>query len=581
MEYIYNNVKNTSKDYVSNTVTTEEPNKCVISEQIDDYSIKNILSGEICTIDTAKEYGIFGKNVYFNNLVESGENIDTLIDNKTSGSNYSLCSVDKNNAYQNCVLTTKNPWKTMNKTKEYCMLPLNITLPEELKFNEKTNLIEKPLKIPKFKSKGDFCQEKWYDWFSIPDYHFGNKYYLQESSNEYKCFKPCEIGTLPKIVNGKSDKCIIRDKFEYGYYSSTFYYLPVSLILLLGSTKDTLLKKHEEILTYTRNNFDNIITDYDIYTNIINDDKTKNNIYLDIKRDLRKYIEALFYIPFDETNVIPPSNSVQKLSNNILTKDRLKDAYHIAKTYYELSTSKEPEKLKQYIEWKKQLVDISGFGLNSSKFYKQLLILKKACNVCFDNKNSYSNKVILYTLNNNLEKNEKSYSAINFEISQSDIILAVSSNISENTSDVDTSILKEQEKLISEELSKTKNIDSKDVYNLRRNNTEPLKYEQDNVKKNDEVVNQRTQYIKIMIVLVFFIIILIFMTSILWMIFIFFWTPIATIINQIILSFCYVILYTSDMFRGKYDPSTFNEKILELQLKFVNNKIKYHNMHNI
>ena len=99
MDNTYDNIVNrlsqtteriNNKKTVVEEKKNEEPAKCYIPDEIDDYSTKIIQTGEVCTIETAKEYGIFGKNTYFNSLIPIDEKpkIDIHIDNIDIDSDY-------------------------------------------------------------------------------------------------------------------------------------------------------------------------------------------------------------------------------------------------------------------------------------------------------------------------------------------------------------------------------------------------------------------------------------------------------------------------------------------------------------
>lgn len=560
---------------------TENAKQCFIKDVIDDYSTNVIKAGEVCTIETAKQYGIFGKNDYFNRLIPKDETIDTLADNK-EGTAFSLCQVNDGIAYQNCALSTKNPWKTLNETRTYCMLPVDVTLPDALVLNTETKKIDKPMPIPKFKAIKDFCQEKWYDWFSIPDYHFGNKYQLIDAEptesaepteptkpvKPAKCVKPCDIGTMPYMVNGKYDKCILRDKFEYGFYANTFHYLPISLILLLGSTKETLLKKYESILSYTKTStLENITTDFELCDNLLNDEGTRKNIYDNIKGDLRYNIGKLFKVPFDDTNILPPSFSVQNISNKFMTRDRVIDAYEIAEELYRLSSATDTETMKLYVEWKKNLVDISGFGINDTKFYKQLLILKKACNVAFDRTSAYSNDLIFNTLNKDNEKDDRVYAKIEFKLTDADVVLSKRSG--EDLLDVE----KEQADLIEKEKAGALALSEKDNVKLNLNKTDANRYETDELLNPKKKASPGIDKKKIIICAMLYMIVLVYIMAIFFLVAMMFWTPVSSVINEILIGFIYYIYIIADMFRGRYEPSTVQMKMFQLQRRFIDGKI--------
>lgn len=554
----------------------EDPGKCVIMNDIDDYSIKSISTGEVCTIETAKMYGVFGKDKYFNNIIPKSEqsDINLYVNNSNNKLNYSLCSIDNNHAYQNCALSTRNPWKTINDTNKYCMLPIDITLPDKLMYNDVTKQIDKPPNIPLFQGKNKYCQEKWYDWFSIPDYHLGNVVFSDTSNN--KCYSPCEIGALPN--EDTFDKCIMKDKYQYGLYKSSFHYLPIAIIVLFGSTKEDLLKMHQTIMTYTRSEINkkgDLTMDYELYNNILTNERTRDNIFQDIRKDLKHHIQKLLSLPFDDTNIIPPNPNIQSLSANIMTKDRMVDAYEIAKKFHELSTN--PDKTKEYYQWKKELTNINGFGLNDDKFFKQLLILKKACNVAFDNKTSYSKNTILYILNKDLLPTDPERNPIRFTITERDTILAVSSNSSQNTDKNQTistskDIVNKKFGLLYEENLPAIDNSGLDV-NLQ--GIDPSKYDLDNKKYNASEQDDKKYYDKqkLLMIIIFVAILSVFFVTIIVILCYVMWPFVSVFINNLILGFIYMIYYIRDMFRGKYSPSRLNVEILDLQLSFLSKKI--------
>ena len=65
-------------------INTENDSKCFVADYVDDYAIKAVQAGEVCTIETARKYGIFGKTSYFNSIIPKDERdkIDTFIDNQ-------------------------------------------------------------------------------------------------------------------------------------------------------------------------------------------------------------------------------------------------------------------------------------------------------------------------------------------------------------------------------------------------------------------------------------------------------------------------------------------------------------------
>lgn len=548
----------------------ETANKCYITDEVDDFTVESVPTGEVCTIELAKSYGIFGKDKYFNDLLQEQNNIKTYNnDNDSDTLPFSLCSVENDVAYTNCTLSTKNPWKSLSKDNKYCMLPIGIALPNGLKYNEDSVTIEKPPNIPYIETKNNICHERWYDWFSIPDYHLGNHYTSNETSG--KCMKPCKIGNIAI----DQDNCTNREGFARGFYSKDFYYLPISLVLLLGSTKDTLIKRHKQEITKYRSAMKGISLDYDMYNSIMTDETTQNNIYNTIKSDLKLHINNFLNRPFDDTFIMPPSNSIQKLSSvkKIMTKINITEAYNIAAKFFILSNNKKRE--DDFMKWKKDLSDINGYDITDDKFYKQLLILKKACNVLFDNKSSYSRDFVLYTLNIDLPKSEVPKQPIVFEITDNDLMMAISNNSA--AVPVDKMDLLEES---SRRQQKTKSSESRTDVDKSQGGA-PITKKEESDKLDSTLAlsrkgsskggtsNTLAQIIAITAV-VFFIIFVVIIVILLGN---FFWYYVAEFLNMLIISFAYLIFGIRDLFRMKWTPSALNMEIAELQKTFVNKKI--------
>lgn len=568
----------------TSTFDTSIPNKCQ-STSTEDNTITTVTSGEICTIETAKQYGIFGDSTYFNTLLSQSdaESIDILANNMINpNSKYALCSIKTNEitndtAFKNCVLSTQNPWKTLhvdfNTSNEKCMLPFNITLPSIFNYNntESTN-IDKPMKISIWKSKRDYCQEKWYDWFSVPDYHLGNKFAL--SSNLQKCLQPCQIGLVPSVKN--PDKCIVKSDYDDGYFANTFNYLPIALIVLLGSTSQTLLSKYQDLMqTSNLEKNKDIYIDNILHSYITKDPKALKNIYIDIKTDLRFNINNLLQLPFDEKNIVAPFFKPERIPVNPITKSRILDAYNIAQTFYALSTTKDPT---NYNKWKEQLLDINGYKMQDNKFYKQLLILKAACNIAFGGNNlansndkMYSEDYILYMLNEGAgDKDVKP--PIFFNISEEDKIAAISKNLAENAVSSDGKTMQKQTQIINNDRRQLAKINEDKIeltnpdYNVSKYDLEKPVDNSDKPKSIFTFKNAVSAFIFILLMIVFGSVLYIIVSSL--------WTPISKLLNIIILALYKFNMIMADAFKGKYTASTLNRDIVELQQKFVSNIIQ-------
>lgn len=537
-------------------------------------NIINVSSGEICTIEMAKKYGIFDKTNYFNNSITETNNINKYIDNIDTSLDYSLCFIKDTKAFENCSLTTKNPWKSLT-TDNKCSLPLNIKLPEPLKYNEnETFKIDKPGEVVRYKNMKDHCQNKWYDWFVVPDYHLGNATsLLTNTSNVCNCYKPCDIGFIPVVdKTDNTSYCTFKDKYNYGYYKGTFNYTPLALVLLLGSTEDVLMKIYSNNLINIKKVATDVDIDFDLYNDIQLNNNTQHLIYNSIKIDMRTAITELFKLPFDHENIIVPIRAIKEASSFYLTKENLEVAYDIALKYSNFIKASTPEELTAFKEWKNKLIDINGFTADSFQINKLLLILKKACNILFDNTTSYSTDEILYVLNKNSTEPKK---PITFNISDKDILLSVSSNIAENgqttvklTDNIEVKKVQEQETV------KLQPEKDPNQIPLKANNYNELslKLQQDinPILITDKLTKTLQSALLIFQIFCLLLLFSIFIAVILHLL----WKPITYTINIIYMSLYYFMFYIQDLFTGNTDAPSLYKNIAKLNLTQIESKIK-------
>ena len=377
------------------------------SNQKNDTKIKNFKNTINYEIKPESELLKCTKNIaneYANNIIE----IDESNYNKL---NYCYkSSKDNNKYYENCALKYKNPWLIRNNDKcEYIDYIKN-------KIEDKKNIIY----IQKISE--EINEEKWYDWFTIPDYHNGNKYQIVNN----KFYKPCKYNYIPTLNSNNEAKCINKNYKKFGLIEGTFSYTPISIIFLLGTSINDLKKIYiselEKTIKYLKNNdkyeinpkLNNIIKEnnledifneniyyeaiYEIYKSAI-EIYTKNN-------ELRttKGINEFEFVPLynkknKKINIKP--NFVYNSENIYLEK-----AYEIAELY---SINLKNNTLD---EWKKNLILYNSYdndNINLEKYYiknynniddlnyiksKLFNIFERACYICFGNiENNYENEI--------------------------------------------------------------------------------------------------------------------------------------------------------------------------------------------
>lgn len=215
------------------------------------------------------------------------------------------------------------PWTTNPIIDE--KVTKDTTYSENIEITEINDVFEKLKKSIKAIVTTDYDNiDNWYDFFTIPDYNIGNKY----SRNQTKIFHYCALGYIPSLDDEKDDKMIERNIAKNGSYKNMFFYSPLALILLLGTSKSDLLYLYDKDIQKKWNDEYEKVYNYESkikYDLIINSDTTIkdnkdsyiNNIFNEknefIKKLFNKYAYNLTY-----KNIEP---LYDKYSNNIYEKD--------------------------------------------------------------------------------------------------------------------------------------------------------------------------------------------------------------------------------------------------------------------
>lgn len=358
---------------------------------------------------------------------EEVEKINLHSNNGGSGEyKYKLCEED---GYPNCAISNNNIWLTKSDDASHpntCAISKDITngpwkTAIDKEGDDGIKKLSKPASHEVFidltsdDSNDDICDERWYDWFTIPDYHNGNNYSAQMNMIKTKkiCYKHCMFGSIP--INDKDNyitKCINRDFIDNGRLKNTFPYTPFSMIILLGSTKKDLMELYksefDSVQYYIDKHNNNVENDYqyDINDNILNQIKEDNTLDIlleNIKDPIKKAIENIITEPISHLNIVPPIDnrnemnySPNKVYNN---KFILIKAYDISK---KLSNYLKYDNLKEkFYNWKKELTFINDLDINSWEFNKLLLLLQACCKCCFGFQDKKDIKYKFFQLYNN------------------------------------------------------------------------------------------------------------------------------------------------------------------------------------
>ena len=154
------------------------------------------------------------------------------------------------------------------------------------------NSCKKPRK-PKTTLLNNIVEERWYDWFMVPDYHLGNKYTRAGNKN----FAPCKKGSIPsyetdpvdglqKSFNSSNkddlEKCVEKAQYFGGKYFRSETHCPLTWVYRVGATNKDLKRM-----------YDDLINDIDERGNknldILKKEKVDGIIYEEIYKPVIKY----------------------------------------------------------------------------------------------------------------------------------------------------------------------------------------------------------------------------------------------------------------------------------------------------
>lgn len=299
--------------------------------------------GEYCTLTRAQELGILDTNKFkqstttapFSSSYADLKTYNTSIDSKDSRSK-TLCktviqgsdpATATTEAYPHCI-DVKGPGfvKRANSAPEspyQCQVydcPPGFTPSGEFCTKE-------PMYKDALIDKRSHCDERWYDWFMISNYHLGNKYY-EESVG--KCYVPCPDKYVPYVVvdpvdnsrmglfgENKLTQCVPKAEYFGGKYAENSDYCPIAWIYRLytcnkDNAKQLIQAKHDLIAKSNKDQTTSIFASASSEDNL-----NKEAMY--IASQSQKLME----------NIKFPQDAMLQACNKLNTKERLDLAYTI------------------------------------------------------------------------------------------------------------------------------------------------------------------------------------------------------------------------------------------------------------
>jgi hypothetical protein len=362
------------------------------------------------------------------------------------GNNKNLCGQTNkiDEYYVNCVLQTNNPLFTYKDG--YCIVSPDINLPPELKkIEDKNDIIIKLDRTNLEDEEGNFkyqqvqnnkyCEDRWYDWIVIPNYHLGNRV-LKDSGAYSKedvkiCYNNCGARELPYINSSGKKLCVPKEIAYDGIYEKKLDYSPLALINLIGNNKNNLNLLYKNLFFYKLNKKTNT-NKYSINTNVNlsedlsnNDNYIVNEVFEEIKKILNnivndnnlnipdysfEYNHLTYKHPYFNENDLTTILGMDK--NEILSNDIiLIHTAYLAYNYYDfinniktntiffdiqnVANINKHDNHDFYIT--KVLIDYnSDFNLKKKR-QRLANILYKAINICYDKKTDFSKNLIKRT----------------------------------------------------------------------------------------------------------------------------------------------------------------------------------------
>uniref|UniRef100_A0A6C0CSG0 Uncharacterized protein n=1 Tax=viral metagenome TaxID=1070528 RepID=A0A6C0CSG0_9ZZZZ len=326
-----------------------------------------VSSMEVCTMIYAKKLQIDDIESYFKPGFENTKTYNTVFDQTSDTDRYeSICRKHPNNSnsYPICALEYGLGFSTNSNDASKCIAfqcPPGFT-------SDKKGCV-KPNTIPGKKSKTEFCEERWYDWFTIPNYHLGNKYVKLEN----ECYKPCNPGSIPSFgtdpvdgyspglgITDRPEMCANKDIYLGGKYNSPQNYCPIAVIKRLSSTRDSLIKDYENAINnkYTETN------------QIIDENIKKNIIDKVVKQEVEDTINTIHSTLED---VYPLSQNDIVACRTLINDQRVGEAYSICKNINDNSDY--------------YLTKLREDGVSIPTAELKVKLLKKACHSLFCNLN--------------------------------------------------------------------------------------------------------------------------------------------------------------------------------------------------
>ena len=283
--------------------------------------------------------------------------------------------------YSKIIMVDNKKIKRLDTSK--CPPGLSLT-----KLDDGTNIctIDSNIDIVYESKINNFVENKWYEWFTIPNFHLDNTFKEITEDNIKTRLQPCGYNNDINILEFDKipytefiDKCMNKIDYKFGSYTNNMPYSPIAAICLLGSC----------ILT---DNNSNLLLQY--YSNILIQESifdTNSLLHLSVIYDATKIIANITtkFISNINYNVSIPNDNEIPQSIYAFDVDKIAFAHDIALNVSSILNKPNGfENLKTKIE--------KNYNNTISNLHAKELI--KACHICFSKTLQKKNKANLSTM---------------------------------------------------------------------------------------------------------------------------------------------------------------------------------------
>ena len=358
----------------TSTPSVTEPGTCPLDAAasgpagVEQATAEQVSPGEVCTINIAKTYfGITDSTLHTFMAQDNLQSFNALLDEKKgSKMTKAVCQESQNKVdvvHPLCAIEAGVGFRRMYSDNDNKCI--TASCPPGFISNRGT-CDKTPLLKDYQRNKKSYCDERWYDWFTIPNYHLGNNYsnVLQEGdgSNIVRCWNPCAAGQIPEYHvdpvdyeswgDGKNvaTKCVSKDEYFYGKYGESDDYCPLAVIHAVTLSpivaNSNLKTKYDAISTST--------TTDAFHTLSCNIDADAASISALAKSILPTFVQT-------------PDDRTQRACNGLNDPDKVRYAYTLCSNLNAGDTS-----------------ILTHLG-SSSNQTQGAIIMKQACNAVFSN----------------------------------------------------------------------------------------------------------------------------------------------------------------------------------------------------